>query len=101
MLALQSAKTRHSNVILALVCEIKEGHSVCSNLVILTGTAVGIQLHLGYSSKQVEETIAMFRRKHQTNPASAIESCELNLRPWPPGEACLDRSPNGTCCAKV
>jgi hypothetical protein len=63
--------------------------------VILTGTALNIQLHFQYNSKQVEENIEIFRRKHQPDPARAIESCESNLRRWPPGEACLDRSPNG------
>ena len=63
--------------------------------VVLTGTALGIQLRFEYSSKQVEESIEIFRRKHQTYPARAIESCEYNLRRWPPGEACLDQSPTG------
>ncbi len=63
--------------------------------VILTATALGIQLHFEYSSQKVEENIEIFRRKPQADPARAIELCELNLRRWPPGEACLDRSPNG------
>ncbi len=69
-----------------------------STSVVLTGTALGIQLQFEYDAEYVQEGIEIFRRKPQTDAARAIQSCETNLRRWPPGEACLDRSPNGKWC---
>ena len=75
--------------------------------VVLTGSALDIQLEFIYSAKEVQETIEIFRRKFHPDVNIAIRACEMNIRRWPPGEAVLDRSPNGkwsmlregaTCC---
>ena len=66
--------------------------------VVLTGTALGIQLQFDYDAEYVQEGIEIFSRKTQTDAARAIQSCETNLRRWPPAEACLDHSPNGKWC---
>jgi hypothetical protein len=64
---------------------------------------LGIQLQFDIDAEYVQEGIEIFCRKTQTDAARAIQSCETNLRRWPPAEACLDRSPNdyGACCARV